>query len=349
MWIHHLTLHPSLGICRSLLLCGWCPNILVSKWLICLCLSVVAEPRTPAMSKSFQKRTAMEMQGIPASKKRKMQAAEKENRELTSIVGELLGAADESARRALVGSLLQWAVYQGRADQAAKLVKFRPNLNRRYKDDMTLLMTAASRGDVECLDVLINAGAHLNLADKEGKTALIHCSHDIEVDENQGPGSDAFHVWVRRNRPPARHVECVRLLVEAGADLCYEKVYHSDVDDWNPNACGAQYEGTFRTTALHSAIRAECMECVKLLAAPGVLDEECAGILLEGEIHETKEIREILKCAGRVGKRRRSLMELCRTAIRKQLLEVNPETSLFVTVGMLKLPTRLENLLLLGA
>jgi ankyrin repeat protein len=72
-------------------------------------------------------------------------------------------------------------------------IGFDLNKQNKYSND-TALMCASWNGHIECLQLLIDAGANVNMQNIDGNTALI---------------------WASRNS----HIECLQLLVDAGADL----------------------------------------------------------------------------------------------------------------------------------
>jgi len=87
-----------------------------------------------------------------------------------------------------------WAAWKGSAECVDLLIKAGADLNLKDNGGLTALMKAAGQGSPECVDLLIKAGADLNLKDKAGMTALMKAA---------GQGSP----------------ECVDLLIKAGADL----------------------------------------------------------------------------------------------------------------------------------
>jgi ankyrin repeat protein len=103
----------------------------------------------------------------------------------------------EQSGAARVLPLLHWAVLSGNGEFAARLAaRGAADINERDSDGFTPLMWAAGDGQLVALQVLIQAGADLNLQSESGNTAL--------------------HYAIASPRPIARLL--VRMLVEADAD-----------------------------------------------------------------------------------------------------------------------------------
>lgn len=63
---------------------------------------------------------------------------------------------------------------QGKSDAVNALVMSKADLNIADNDGKTALMFAAENGDYASVEYLINAGAYLNTLDKFNKTALMY-------------------------------------------------------------------------------------------------------------------------------------------------------------------------------
>eukprot|EP00731_Ephydatia_muelleri_P005630 Em0002g1806a len=125
------------------------------------------------------------------------------------------------------------------------------------KDRWTALMLASMEGHMECVKVLLDNGAEINIQDKEGWTTLMKSSRaghmecvtvlldkGAEVNIQDTEGWTALMLASR-----AGHMECVTVLLDKGAE-----VNIPDTDGW---------------TALLRASGAGHMECVKVLLDNG--------------------------------------------------------------------------------
>ncbi len=109
---------------------------------------------------------------------------------LALMGGESANQRDDEGRPAIVA-----AAYLNRYTLMDFLIEQGASLNITYrKTRETAVMVAAAQGNVEALEVLIEAGADLNKEDRNGESALIKA--------------------VRNG-----HLTITRVLVEAGADL----------------------------------------------------------------------------------------------------------------------------------
>eukprot|EP00731_Ephydatia_muelleri_P005837 Em0003g85a len=95
------------------------------------------------------------------------------------------------------------------------------------KDGRTALMKASEAGQVECVMVLLDRGAEVNMQDKLGKTALMKASEagqvecvkvlldrGAEVNMQDEWGQTALMIAYDR-----RHMKCVKMLVDKGAQV----------------------------------------------------------------------------------------------------------------------------------
>ena len=88
-----------------------------------------------------------------------------------------------------------WAYFRGHTDICKWLLSKGGNINHDRFSEMTLLMSATVRGDVEFASFLIDAGAHVNLQLPAG-------------------GETALHKAAVRNQP-----ETMKLLIQRGGDV----------------------------------------------------------------------------------------------------------------------------------
>ncbi|KAK6165232.1 hypothetical protein SNE40_022195 [Patella caerulea] len=102
-----------------------------------------------------------------------------------------------------------------RLEAVKRCINKNPDWNEMYLidecDDANPLMSAARSGFHECLSVMLEAGADVRDCDRSLDTALHYCFLEPE------------------NKNSANRLKCVRLLLDAGAD-----VYHTDMYDGNP-------------------------------------------------------------------------------------------------------------------
>ena len=172
------------------------------------------------------------------------------------------------------------------------------DVNCRDHRGVTALMDAARLGHVDVLTSLLQSGAQVNAADSEQRsTALIkaackgnHHVVDIliragaDVDDVFFDGSTALSVSARRG-----YLDIVKLLIQAGAS-----VDHRDVNNCTPLSMAAlkghvdivrvlapltsninQQDTSAGCSALHKAIEAESIECVKILLEYGADPNIC--------------------------------------------------------------------------
>lgn len=88
-----------------------------------------------------------------------------------------------------------WAYFRGHTDLCKWLLNKGGNINHDGFSEMTLLMSATARGDVEFASILIDAGADVNLPLPAG-------------------GETALHKAAVRNQP-----ETMKLLIDRGGDV----------------------------------------------------------------------------------------------------------------------------------
>ena len=172
--------------------------------------------------------------------------------------------------------------------------------------------------------------------------------------------ADIDHGWTPLMFAAKRgHAACVRLLIQYGAYRC------TGVSDYNEpqsilslaagtgsEACvrllleaGAEVEG-----ALPMAVMNGHIQCAKILLKAGVRPHEFKDI--KKFVGSNREMRKVVFAAGadKYYKQRtqgvRSLKETCRTAVRRQLLNVGEPVNLFHKVPLLGLPSLIEDYLL---
>ena len=123
-------------------------------------------------------------------------------------------------------------------------------------DGRTALMCAAARGDFRSVQKLIQDGTDINRKDAKDRTAAMFVSHISHLQNRSQLPTDVtvdFPAEV-----PDGHVACLRLLVQAKADVNF--AFYSKDD----------YEAMCNTTALILAAQPGCVGCVRLLTEEGV-------------------------------------------------------------------------------
>jgi cytohesin len=107
---------------------------------------------------------------------------------------------------------LHRAASRGRVEILQMLIGAGAKLNVQDKGGWTPFHWAASNGRVEVLRVLIDAGADLDLQDKEGRTALHWAARDWTVEPK-------LNVQDEDDYTPLHNVEVTRMLIGAGVKL----------------------------------------------------------------------------------------------------------------------------------
>jgi ankyrin repeat protein len=128
---------------------------------------------------------------------------------------------------------------------------------RSGKDDAPILCVAAQRGSVRVLRVLLDGGANVKLADKQGRTAAHHASYFSHAECLRillAAGADKATKNERGFTPlhlaaQEGHAECLRILLAAGADK--------------------EAKNERGNTPLHLAVQEGHAECLRILLAAG--------------------------------------------------------------------------------
>ena len=250
------------------------------------------------------------------------------------------------------------------------LIEAGADVNIQNKNGDTALVEAARGGYDKCVELLIVAGADVNGDD--GKTSLMkaaQCGHNkcLDLLIKTGVNMNAMNEYDERALMLAAgkgHDKCVEMLVKAGADV--------NVTNANgKNVLMLALEGIVDKqikTNIHTNIheynrckelqeRAKHDRCIELLVS--------AGINLDAQLSfwgSSSDTLKLLMAAGydirRYGQRAKHIMKelvpepeihlknICREAIRKHLLKINPKGNMFVRVPKLPLPKALQSYLL---
>ena len=176
------------------------------------------------------------------------------------------------------------------------------------------LSVAARCGRPKCLDVLICAGADMTLTDAAGKTPLSLAAF-YRLD---GYGCEG-------DQPSARdRVNCIKSLLRAGAhvNICPQRDEHNAIEYLIAKSDGWQVAEMFKTKAL-------------LLFAAG---EQLAERRVWEQWSGDTAYVNILKYLQRLRRPKMFLKDVCRHAVRKHLLEIEPHENLFIRIPKLGLP-----------
>ena len=187
------------------------------------------------------------------------------------------------------------------------------NVNHCTKNNVTALWTAANKLDENSLKILLDAGANPNI----GRPALVTCVAE---------------------RYPS--VECVKILLEAGADINSDDVVHGTMmlnaaKEGNPEIVKIALNAGAKINTSHNTFDFTYTyneQALMLLFAAG---EEWDYFKYSREAPKT--IIETRKDF--------SLQNICRKAIRKNLNVTNPKRDLFRLVELLPLPKPIKKFL----
>ena len=168
---------------------------------------------------------------------------------------------------------------------AEVLIQAGADVNIKDADGDTALMKAAICGNATCTKLLLTSGADVNISDDDGWTALESAGH-------------------------FDHRECVLLLLKAGA-------YINNSTDRDGN---------------NQKLKVSSKETATLLYAAGQSLNLSVSYQL-AKMFKKKDLSEGLK-------------DLCRGTIRKHLLKLNPQEHLFGRIPQLGLPSLLSKYLL---
>ena len=205
-----------------------------------------------------------------------------------------------------------------------------------YTADTTLipLNLAAQGGNDRCLVHLIEAGANVNVRTRGGYTALMYASqtrsHEsvnvlikAEADVNMTNWNHNTALILSVN---SGSIECVTHLLAGGADVNHRPDY-----------------------LLDSAVLSGNLTNVKLLLQAGIPINSRQPWYTTTLREKRNKIMALLNASGeyiREGKTELDLKAQCRSAVRKNLLDLNPQAHLFDRVPRLGLPKLLQRYLL---
>jgi ankyrin repeat protein len=184
---------------------------------------------------------------------------------------------DVNRRNADGSTPLQWAVYNGDAAEARRLLRAGADVSLANNYGATPMSLAAEVGNTEMLKVLLEAGANANSPNADGQTALLSVArtgnveaarilldHGATVDAKEKFGGQTALMWASARR----HPPMIALLASKGADVnarSTDRNYQRHVTaEGRPKNLDS---GGF--TPLLYAARENCMACVDVLLENG--------------------------------------------------------------------------------
>ena len=216
----------------------------------------------------------------------------------------------------------------------------------------TPLISAAIARNVQCVDAILSAGANVDAKDKYDRTALWISGYNgdkeimkLLISAGANVNTKTCGSTVLMKAAFGGHVECVNLLITAGADV---------------NACFTPGE-----TALTQAVVCGHVNCMKSLLKSGahvntLRPQRIVQILkhrIEYDVKLGRKIFWLLKAAGQkvadsegkvpFGKSSDiSLRALCRNSVTYHLIKINLQENLFGRIPLLDIPLELKDYLL---
>ena len=255
---------------------------------------------------------------------------------------------DQDAQESFIDTMFSWAAKNGHVRTLQRLKHFFPNMNHQDEKGMTPLMHAAHGNQLQAIKQLISYGVDVNVEDNKGRTALLYATHTVKWVYNSNiPTRWEHNNWIikpeKKDLPCS--TECIEALLRADwITLDYVARNLNPLKD--PYRSGNDKGLNFLTNALLPAIRAECQQCVKLLATTDTLRYENGAAVLK--MLGTKcnpKIHKIVKTACTTRFDTSTLKGVAGGVIRTQLRRVN-DLSLYITVKDLPLPQGLREYLL---
>jgi ankyrin repeat protein len=191
--------------------------------------------------------------------------------------GTVVSGADVNRRNADGSTPLQWAVYEGDAAEARRLIAAGADVSLANNYGATPMSLAAVVANTEIIRLLLDAGADADSPNGEGQTALMDVArtgnveaakllleHGATVDAKERWGGQTALMWASARR----HPEMMELLIAHGADVNDRSAvrnYQRHVTaEGRPKSLDS---GGF--TPLLYAARENCIACVDVLLAHG--------------------------------------------------------------------------------
>lgn len=114
-------------------------------------------------------------------------------------------------------SILIQAARKGDAKALADVVKKRVNVNCSVTDNvLSPLHYAAQNGHVDCVNILIKAGANIEAQDYSGATPLFLAANCFHPGSVMSTNEDGDHLFLNAKDD---HLDCVNALIKAGANV----------------------------------------------------------------------------------------------------------------------------------
>ena len=248
------------------------------------------------------------------------------------------------------GLPLQYATRQGNTEVVNALLQHGADLNQmgEVKDPHTLTI-AAMKGHVDCLKLLVEAGAEVNVCkDGNGETALYYAIKYFFYHTWDTPISNSSSVTTQN------FVECVRSLLDSGAEVTLACI--RTLCDEHPPVCSREYiillHTVLQATVYKVDFHQSLSEMVRYLPKLGCASFKLINLVCsigfmpsETDLEELKSrlLPEEHERLQEFCSRPRSLRDMCRLTIRHHL-NGNVSTS----VNYLQLPKPLTDCVVLA-
>ena len=259
------------------------------------------------------------------------------------------------------------------------------DVNEQDKDGSTALICATKQNYVKCFDVLLETGADVNTRDKYGNTAIMFAAENgYNVDKFITAGADVnTQNYIRRQTPlmlaaQKGHDKCVDTLIKAGADVnetdagaftalvhaanngndtCVEQLIEAGADvnwqdSWSHTAL--LYASVSHTNCVKHFLRSNVK--INVFDQDGINALTFSLMLFQKD--QIKEVIELLFAAGETIDETKvqvpdylkppefNLKHVCREAIRKHLMNIDPHQHVFGRIPQLGLPSSVTKYLL---
>ncbi len=185
--------------------------------------------------------------------------------------------SDVDRRNADGSTALQWAVYEGDADEVRRLLDAGADVSLANDYGATPMSLAAEVADTEILRLLLGAGADADSANPEGQTALMAVArtgnteaarllleHGASVNARESWGGQTALMWASARR----HPDMIELLIANGADLDARSIHRDYQRHVTAEGRPKNLDSGGFTPLLYAA-RENCIACVDVLLEHG--------------------------------------------------------------------------------